>query len=188
MHSLEQTDNNRISVLEVLIHFQPPPPPTLNRQRDLLEKNRTWVAFTSWERSCGRPCSHQSSAAVQREQEEQQQQQTWDFLFFVPSSAVGPTCACWGLSGSPEDEGMFKRFRRTHKSLLDGLPLARRFLGRWRLDFFSFLLPALQKKKKKKMQKPRGPPCAAPPQPLPTTSASTNSPTTPPSSSLYSAS
>lgn len=60
---------------------------------------------------------------------------------------------------------MFKRFRRTHKSLLDGLPLARRFLGRWRLDFFLFYCPHF--KKKKKMQKPRGPPCAAPPQPPP---------------------
>lgn len=57
---------------------------------------------------------------------------------------------------------MFKHFWTAHKSLLDGLPLARRFLERWRLDLV-FYCPLL----KEKMQKPRGPPCA-PPQPRPT--------------------
>lgn len=162
-------------------------PPTLHRQRDLLERNRTWVAFTSWERSCGRPCSHQSSAAaVQWEAGGAAADLRLCFFFFflVPSSAVGPTCACWGLSESTEDEGMFKSFRRTHKCLLDGLPLARRFLGRWRLDFFLFYCPHL--KKKEDAEAPWATVCR-PPSP-PTTTTSTDSPTAPPSSSLYSAS
>lgn len=42
MYSLEQTDNNRISVLEVLIHFQPPHPQKTERPAG---EKQDWSGF-----------------------------------------------------------------------------------------------------------------------------------------------
>lgn len=103
-------------------------------------QTRTWVAFLPG--GSGAAEGHVLTSGAQRCSRSERSGGAdvlyiWFFFLCVPPSAVGPTCACWGLSESPEDGGgVFKCFRRTHKSLLDGLPLARRFLKRWRLDFF----------------------------------------------------